>query len=617
MRKILLLVMFALVASMSIAQEVLLPLQYEVLPQGKSVEVRTLPFFDDFSDMNVSQAQWGLGGALVNQGYAPLPPTIGMVTLDAYDANGNLYATELGQLYTADTLTSPIVRLDSAFVPYVRAVSAADSVYLSFFYLPGGGYGNMWERVGDVPESMDSLVLELYDAGANVWRKVWSCAGISADTLFARTGSYWQYQAVPIVGDAFFSSDFRFRFRSYCSLDNASKKGLLSNADQWNIDYVYVNLNRTAGDSTLRDMAFVSPAPSLLSHYHAMPYNQYRLDELKQNLDLVITNRFTEQLPYHYGYQITDERGNVLHDYDGGYENAPVYWDAYEYQTSQAHAHPELGYSFPYPMTNSESFLVTHGLKEGVSGDPYPANDTVVFRQEFADYFAYDDGTAENGYGISSTYPRVKLACAFPLNEEDTLTAVRLYFNKTYRNQNADVRFYITVWDDNNGRPGNVIYQDANRRSPNFEGLNRYVRYVLEKPIVVGQGTIYVGLEQTTADYINLGFDRNNDASNRIFYLSDTNWRTSILQGALMLRPYFRQSATLDIHDIVSDATVRVQGNSIVITQSCPQPISVFDIMGRLVYSVQRSTSVTTPTLNKGVYLVRAGTSPAKKVIIL
>lgn len=618
MRRTVLLAVLALLPSLGMAQEVLLPLRHASGTEAKSATRLSLPFFDDFSSKEVSAAQWLPGSALVNDGYAPQPPTVGMVTLDAFDADGRLYASELGQLYSADTLASQVVRLDSAFSPVPRALGVADSVYLSFFYLPGGGYGNRWEGVGDVPESADSLVLEFFDASSGEWRWVWSRSGISADTLFSRTGSYWQYCEVLIDDMRYFNADFQFRFRNYCSLDVDPKKGLLSNADQWNIDYVVVDAQRHRGDSVSRDLAFVNPAASMLRNYTAMPACQYVPGEMRPDMELLITNRFSNELAANYGYKILDEVGTVVHDYDGGFENAPVYWNGAVYQTAAAHANPRLDFAFPAGMTAPTTYTIVHGLREGVSGDPHPQNDTIAFRQVFDNYYAYDDGSAENGYGLTSTTPKVKLAYRFDMNVADTLTAVYLYFNHTFREQNADVRFYITVWDDADGHPGNVIYKDENRRGAQFGGLNKYMRYVLERPVEC-QGTIYVGVEQTTADYLNLGFDRNNDASDRIFYLTGNSWQRSILRGALMLRPYFGTRATLGIGsaDAPSEANVQVRGGRIVIDQEVETPVAVYDAMGRRVFACTKGNHIVTDSLPRGIYLVKLGAKPAKKVIVL
>lgn len=601
------------------AQEVLLPLSRPSNPPTKSTQALTLPFFDDFSDTTITIRQWELGGTFVNQGYAPLPPTIGMATLDAYDVHGELYPTATGQLFFGDTLLSMPLRLDSMFSPSKREITLADSLYLTFFFTPGGGHGNRWEGIGDRPEEQDSLKLEFFDADSNVWNTMWNISGISADSLFVHTGNYWQFVEIPITDARYLRPGFRFRFRNLCSLDNDSKRGLLGNADHWNIDYVYLNTARRHGDSTLRDIAFVNPAPSLLRRYQAMPAKQYTTIEMTDSLALTITNRFSQELATNFGYVVCDQSGNSVYNYDGGFENAPVYWAAHEYQTSQAHANPNLAYSFPCPMAEHSEYDIMFGIREGVSGDNYPQNDTIRYRQIFDNYFAYDDGIAENGYGLSATSgAHPKIACRFEMNVEDTLTAVYIYFNHTLNNDNAGIRFQLTVWDDNNGKPGNIIYQDAQRRYPEFKGFNQYVRYILDSPVICN-GTIYVGLSQATSDYLNIGFDRNNDASQYIMYQTSQGWQTTILRGALMLRPYFGVQATLCINDSpeMARGKVTVCGKRITITTQENQPITIFDAMGRLILSTRCQGEYTSHILPKGIYLVKIGSSNPVKAIIL
>ncbi len=598
-----------------------MPLKHPAPLQPKSAEALTLPFFDDFSDTTISYGLWDLGGANVNQGYAPLPPTIGMVTLDAFDADGALYPTATNQLFGGDTLTSYAIRLDSVFAPYPRELGAGDSIYLSFFFLPGGGYGNMWERLGDAPEGQDSLILEFYAPRSDTWHNVWSVGGCAADSLYAQTGSYWQFVDVLVDDTAFLQNGFRFRFRNYCSLDKVTKKGILSNSDQWNLDYIVLGAERHQGDSVSRDVAFVNPAPSLLKSYQAMPARQYALSEMKDSLSLTITNLYSEELAANYGFSIWDETGAEVHSYVGGFDNVPVYWQGNQYQSSQPHARPVLSYAFPLGMQAPTAFTVEHGVREGVIGDAHRSNDTVRFTQVFDNYYAYDDGTPENGYGVTSTSSRVRLACQFHLNVEDTLTALSLYFNRTLNDENEEIRFYITVWDDAGGQPGNIIYQDTERRKPQFSGFNRYVRYELESPLVCN-GTIYVGFEQTTADYINLGFDRNNDASSHVFFLTSAAWQTSILRGALMLRPYFGQLATLGVNSLPDDSRthIYVQDGRIVVSADQWGRVVVYDVMGREVFHAALGPSchsLRTDALPKGVYLVRVGSHAAKKVVVL
>ena len=612
--------LFLTVAGTATAQEALLPVCHQAGVQRKTSEAVRLPFFDDFSNAALSDRRWHLGGTFVNEGYAPLPPTRGMATLDAFDAEGRLYPTVTEQVFPCDTLESYPIRLDTLFQPFQHPLSAADSVYLSFFYLPGGGYGNMWERVGDSPESGDSLVLEFYDSATDTWNWIWSSEGCVADTLFTQTGRYWQFHDVCIQDAKYFNSDFRFRFRNYSTLTNLNKKGLLSNADQWNIDYVLLNAGRHRGDTASRDVAFVNTAPSLLKRYQAMPARQFTATEMAEELGVAITNMFSEVLAADYHYYIYDEDGAEVYNYDGGFENVPVFWNGLQYQTSQAHARPPVNYTFPVTNGESATFRVVHTVREGVSGDAFPSNDSACFVQFFDNYYAYDDGTPENGYGITSTSPRVKIAVRFRLNVEDTLTALYLYFNRTLNDQNAEGRFAITVWDDANGLPGNIIYQDASRRRPQFEGFNQYVRFVLEEPLVCS-GTVYIGIEQYSADYINIGFDRNNDASQDILYLVGNSWQTSILRGALMLRPYFGQRATLGVGEVPESSSSRVYavGSTIVVELTTPTPVTVFNTLGQVVYSTtpaRPNALVEIPNLKTGLYLVKVGAEVPHKIVV-
>ena len=308
MRRLIAILMLSLLGGIAVGQETLLPLCREVL-ESKDNTPLTLPFFDDFSKPDRSATLWHLGGTFINEGYAPLPPTIGMATLDAYDNEGYLYPDATGQLFRGDTLLSHPIRLDSIFQPYKRPLTVGDSLYLSFFYLPGGGYGNMWERIGDTPEQQDSLILEFYNPVDSIWERVWSTKGCQADTLHDRTGSYWQFYDIPILDPDYLKPNFQFRFYNLCSLENNNKDGMLSNADQWNIDYVYLDAGRHSKDTASRDVAFVNPAPSLLKHYTAMPARQFTPSDLRDSLPLTITNRFTQELATNYSYTVFDDQG--------------------------------------------------------------------------------------------------------------------------------------------------------------------------------------------------------------------------------------------------------------------------------------------------------------------
>lgn len=585
------------------AQEVLLPASWQHgAPQAKAAATEvSLPFFDDFSDYCGAPAadRWAGGGAMVNTGFGQKAPTVGMLTLDAYDGEGRLYPQASTSLFPADTVTSLPLRLDS--------LTAADSVVLSFYYLPGGGSGNLWERVGDTPEEQDSLFLDFYAAADSQWHTVWCRGGVSEDSLVAQTGRSWQYVAVDVSDSMYFDSAFRFRFRNYCSLQDNGKPGMAGGGDQWNIDYVVVDRGRdTAASPEFRDVAFVEPAPSMLAHYRAMPARQYRASEMAGSIKMTIANLYSSALATQYGYAVVDAEGDTLYRYDGGYENAPAFLPGGTYQTAQAHAAPTVGYTFETGDAPRE-YTIVHTVREGVGGDAWQQNDTVRFVQTFGDYYAYDDGTAENGYGLTSTASRIYLACRFDLNVQDTLTAVDMMFNRTFGAQNENIQFYLTVWQaDGNGKPGTVLYKDGARRRPTTGGFETYA---LEHAVTM-DGSIFVGFEQVGNDYINIGFDRNNNSSDRIYYLTSTEWQQSILSGSLLIRPRFGSSAlgiaavgdrnSIVLYPNPATDVVRIGG----LEEGAV--MQIIDLYGRVVLSTRTAASGTdVSALASGMYLVR------------
>ena len=586
------------------AQEVLLPLNCGAVeqPHGlKNSNTVSLPFFDDFATGSVDTRLWEQGGgANVTMDVSPLAPTVGTLTLDAIAADGRLYPSASTNLFPADTICSRPIRLDGMGVD--------DSVVLSFYYLPGGGYGNLWERVGETPGKYDSVFLDFYSVADSAWHTVWCRGGTCVDSLIAHTGFAWQYVSIPIVDDGYCDSNFRFRFRNYASLAATSKPGLKGNCDYWHIDYVMVGRGRDTSATAIpdfRDIAFAAPAQSSLVNYRAMPYRQYVAAEMAQTMHLDIVNLFGTALASQYGYEVFDAAGNSVYAYDGGYDNAPPFLPDGTYQTAAAHATPPVNFSFP-PMNAPAEYTIVHTVREGTGGDAHRGNDTVRYNQVFAHQYAYDDGTAENGYGLTSTASRLYLAYRFDLHVADTLTAVDMWFNHTFGDENEAVPFYITVWSmGSDGRPDEVLYRDNTRRKPQYGG---FAHYALEHPVMVS-GHIFVGFEQSGNDYINLGFDRSFNTADRIYYHTSTDWQRSILSGSLMIRPGFGVAALPVGVGVVAMPEVTLRPNPVADILYIDRLLSgarveVFDMQGRRMCSTTECR-IDVSAWAEGVYIVR------------
>jgi len=551
-------------------QEILTGLQFNPMVRAKAMETSqmqyrdagtdtipvTIPFFDDFSANNVfpSSNRWIDRYAFENDDLPVFPVNLGAMTLDAINDSGNMYPHAVpGPLnFIADYLTSRYIRLDSLFTPVPRALTPADSVYLSFFYQPQGR--------GQAPQNNDSLVLEFLVLPAHdsltptdtitvpdLWRPMWYANGMSLDTFYLKNNKWFVQVMIPVTDVAFFKNKFRFRFFNYVSLASSFEPSWPSNTDQWNLDNVYLNLGRNRYDTVYPELRFIYRPPSLLLRYESMPYPQYCDDptnEIRDTIDILMTNR--DNIPHMsaYNYYVTSPNSSFSKSYNGGNYNIQPY-DSIPYVTFQKFAHPEVSFLIPISQADSAMFLMKHVLKATAPGTSL--GDTMQAYQKFFNYYAYDDGTPEASYGLSPTGS--KLAYRFDLNKfPDTLRAINMYFNRTLGSVSQQL-FNLCVWNDNAGKPGTTIYSDL--VTPKYaDSLNQFVTYHLSPPVAI-TGTFYAGWIQTTDDNLSIGFDRYNNSQNMIYWNTSGVWNTSAFAGSLMIRPVIGKPIPLGTGEIV------------------------------------------------------------------
>ncbi|MDR0603662.1 MAG: T9SS type A sorting domain-containing protein [Bacteroidales bacterium] len=558
-----------------------------------------IPFIDDFSNYTgyPDTALWIGKQAFINQSFSIDPPTIGCATLDAVNEKGELYEHASIYPFGADTLLSKPIRLDSIFSPLPSALTPADSVSFYFYYQPGGGDGNPWEKLGDVPEKNDSLILEFgYQSGntellyymmrwvyptdtvnagdtiysncnpdvyiiadqsyfpgdslefpcdsvtamETVWEQVWASGGMSLKSFVEEYGVYFRQVRIPIVDAKYFNRGFQFRFRNYASVEFENNNPYWgSNVDFWNIDYIRLDKGFLEKDSVIDDIAIVNNPGSFLLNYTAMPWKQFvdnQSSELDTAFHLKLTNLYDQPKNTTYNYYILDEGGNIIKHYEGGTENLePFYMVGYE--NAPAHNTPPIEeITFPNSANDSIAFLIQHVFREGGSGDRNPKNDTVLFLQKFYNYFAYDDGTPEAGYLITSSVAQKKtsLALGFTLNKPDTLRAIDIYVNHTM-NEVSAFDFTLTVWTDDNGQPGQELYTALVQQKFSDE-LYGFQRFYIDEPFVVSR-RVYIGYQTTDGKFLNVGYDQNNNSSQHVFFRSSGEWSPSFIFGTPMLRP--------------------------------------------------------------------------------
>ncbi len=544
-----------------------------------------LPFFDDFSyDGPYPDAGlWQDRSVFVNNAYAFYPPTYGVATFDAVDEKGMLYRHGgLGVSFSADTLTSRPIRLDSVFDPVPRALTTDDSIILSFYYQPGGGWGSLWDSTnrGQSPNASDRLLLEFYSEELAMWVRMWGSDGMSLSEFCPLLDSagrygvqevdYFRYVEVPITTPGFNKRDFRFRFRAYSSVDRDLRTG----GGQWHIDCVYLNYGREPGRTRQTDVAFVAAAPTVTADYTRVPWRHFDVSDLRKAFDVQITHLGADVSRIGYRYVLRDDANDsVLYAYPGDSMAPAVIYPFVQrgYATEPALSPAAFDYGFAgwtaeADAAETRSCRLEHivryrggldGEDTVFSADFCPRNDTMAFTQVFGDEFAYDDGTAEAGLG--PTYAGGAMAVGFSLRRPDTLTALRLFFNRSFNDANS-AAFSICVWravpgDRGEGYVPDALLYESDWIYPVFEeGLNHFYTYNLDNGgLLLPQGRFFVGIRQSGGTFLNLGFDQNNDARahSHYYYLdADTHewrWRPLMYHGAPMLRPAFGMAARLPV----------------------------------------------------------------------
>jgi len=538
---------------------------------------------------------------------------LGVATFDALDASGAIYSTANSYGFIADYLTSQAIRLDSLPVES-RSLYVSDSVYLSFYYQPQGS--------ANAPETADSLVLEFYSGSTQLWYHVWSSPGMTLDSFYTANQTYCKQVLIPITDSArFFRPDFKFRFYNYASLATSAEASWQSNADEWNIDYVKLDAGRNRNDIYSEALVFVNQPPTFLKNYRAMPYEQYKNDPTNSmNYSLhsvLISNLSANAYTAEYGYHIS---GQIYQDsvYNGGAANInPFVFNGYS--DFPRFKDPPIVSFFSLHNDAEKTYTITHTVGS-ILGTPV-VGDTVVQEQYFGNYFAYDDGTSEAGYGLSVSGGSAALR--YKMNTPDTLTQVQVYFNPVLTG-NSDY-FYLTVWESID--PEVVLYEKLVQAST-ADIEQGFATYDLDELVVVSND-FYVGFTQISNNNLNVGFDLSYAPQERLFYNVGDGWYSSIYSGALMIRPVFAtvNPALIPLNPTVADE-LRVYPNplqsgtlTVEIAEGENYRIQLYNLLGKLVYSTAYSQQLNLDFLSEGVYIIRFenqtdGSIKSEKLII-
>jgi hypothetical protein len=553
-------------------------------------------FFAPIADPNKI---WIDSEAYHNFRFAVEPWSLGVVTFDGLDENGFPYDFGSATTNFADHLTSKPIDLSG--------VDVSDSIYFSFLYQPEG--------FGDEPESGDSLILEFYAHDLQQWRHIWSTSGAPLQEF--------DFAHIRIDDSDYFKKGFQFRFKNF--------GGLSGSLDHFSIDYV--NLRSTPlgfADTLFKDFAVVYPVNTLLDEYTSVPWDHWKNNfagKMSSAVEVVVrngSNNFENNqngsTEVKYGGVSEGTFTLIASTLSGGlinYDPRTVYASYHDFSTGYHYDETKAGLSQTFQFVTSATAQFPNFVQ----------NDSTVSEQIFENYYAYDDGSAEQAYGITAAQGR--LAVKYTPYEADSLIGVKICWVPSVTDVSNEL-FLITVWDDNNGVPGDTLYQDQLffPRSPQYEfDRNLFTTYYLRDTMKLAiDGTFHIGWRQFGSQRLNVGLDKNINNNDKTHYSLDgeVTWIESAIPGTVMIRPVFStgMDVSLGIEEPLQSATtVLAYPNptngvvTILVDHSTYEGVQVYDLQGRLIMETD-SNQVDLSQSPNGMYFFKlAGINEIIKVI--
>lgn len=500
------------------------PVQKSKLKKAAMLDTISLPFFDDFSGSLSPYPRpdlWLDNFVFINDSYPVDPMSLGVATFDALNQYGRIYPNISESDSFADVLTSKPLKL---------SYPEGSNIFLSFYYQPQG--------LGDSTEVQDSLLVDFYNPVSKKWWNVWKTPGAKLHPFKAAV--------IPIQADTFMVNGFQFRFRNKASIsENEFDYGRMGNVDHWHLDYVKLDANRSAADTIMNDVAISRPMKTLLKESEtgvfltAMPWKQFQSayeKVMRGDIDIYYKNTSADTVfVKNRSFYVKDLKGTNVTSFLYGGENI--------FPQKELNFKTYLEYPFFTDQTDSALFEVKGVID--VEDYPIKINDTTRFIQEFSNYFAYDDGIPEDGYGLSGQgTSNGMVAYKFKSYYADSLSAVRIFFNGTIQDTSLSFPFKIMVWKATPNGPGSPIYTSSTLFPTN---LGKYTEYKLDSSLIVN-GEFFIGWSQPDENFRNVGLDLNNSATGKLYYNIGA-WKKSAFDNyALMIRPVFGSAGlTTDI----------------------------------------------------------------------
>lgn len=597
----------------------------------------SLPFIDDFSYGNLPDTNlWiNTGGVVLSHDFHSEPKSLYSATFDGWDVTGTPYdffeytnnsSSEISG--NNDTLISKPIDLS--------LIDTTDGLELGFLYQRGGLSAAL------TPEDNDSLRVFFKDIDSN-WVMVWPTPEYKnhmQSSLYDNSKFDTAYIAIDDTN--FLHSGFQFKFES--------TGWTTVNTSLWSVNLVVLDIvshDKSIGEYLPYDDAGYTEFPTrVLKDYTAVPIRQFMESPesyLNDSVSAHIKNSSSDPTQFSDAdIQIRElNSGTILESIPSNISaltisGGPSIFPYEEFEMAYAINTDSISSKLT-PLLDGAPLVLAVDYSTGFSSGTnlITDNDSVITTSAIDSYLAYDDGTAEVGYGIVGYG---FFAMEFELIAPDTLTAINLQLIQDefdYASSGRDLN--IRIWKFLNGEDGasddSVLYRTS-YTVRYTEDLNEFDKILLENPILLPPGKFYIGYQQvlTEDQSLHIGYDLNNDNRDKIFIKSyeSSVWYPSEtgVGGSVMIRPYFGERGTLlninAIQTIADIASVYPNpANDYLSFDTNIDHVEIFSNLGLPVFSENNilvNERVEVSNLDSGIYFVKIAVgdrSQTIKIIIL
>jgi hypothetical protein len=340
-----------------------------------------------------------------------------------------------------------------------------------------------------------------------------------------------------------------------------------------------------------------------------MPYNQFKASQGNNQYsfhEVRLRNNASSGVNVQYKCEVRDQANNLVANYPLSASARNI---APQSDSSEQFSQFAMG-SLP---GNTPTLKLKYTISPG-SNDNLPSsynstgnNNEFTKTVNFRNYLAYDDGSAEGGYGLDyGSLPAGPgySALKFELFKADTLRGLSIFFNRSV----ADVSFKpftLMVWKTITEPPANntnndVILKKIEMVTTRYtDSINGFYTVVFDTAVILPVGTFYVGWQQTSNYILNIGYDNNykylhqGGRNPNLYYNLNGYWEkvSSTITGVPMIRPLLgaklynpasvRQQVTM--HDVL--IYPNPSGNSqflMIESDRSIRSVKVYDISGKV-----------------------------------